>query len=239
LIVALLVPGFVGIFGTSNLYASSGFDEKKIKDDLYSVLKGLAMLFVLGKLVDLSDSSSDEQSSQPTSNPSEANEESGNASDNDSSIVTKKPPINDDKQTSNNDWTKQEVISLTVAEKEMSELLNSERKKRGLEPLKVDLRLVKVARAKSQDMIENNYFDHESPRYGLPFAMMKEINIYYTLAGENIAGASTVERAHRALMNSQGHRENILRPRFTHVGIGIVEGGPYGMMFSQEFIDKS
>ncbi|MTI84265.1 MAG: hypothetical protein FH756_10240 [Firmicutes bacterium] len=60
----------------------------------------------------------------------------------------------------------------------------------------------------------------------------------YTYAGENIAGASTVEIAHNALMKSQGHRENILRKEFTHVGIGIVKGGPYGMMFSQEFIRK-
>ena len=56
------------------------------------------------------------------------------------------------------------------------------------------------------------------------------------MAGENLAGAPTVERAHSGLMNSPGHRANILNPNFTHVGIGIVDGGPYGKMYTQTFI---
>jgi uncharacterized YkwD family protein len=128
---------------------------------------------------------------------------------------------------------------LTVDEQKMVVLVNKERTDRGLQPLQVDMSLVKVARMKSQDMITNNYFAHQSPKYGSPFDMMKAEGIKYTFAGENIAGASTVDIAHNALMNSPGHRANILNDKYTHVGIGIVKGGPYGMMFSQEFIRKA
>mgnify|MGYP001194566927 CR=1 FL=1 len=130
------------------------------------------------------------------------------------------------------------VQGLTAAEQKMVNLVNKERTSRGLPALKVDMELVNMARDKSQDMIANNYFAHQSPTYGSPFDMMKSYGINYTYAGENIAGASTVEIAHNALMKSQGHRENILRKEFTHIGIGIIEGGRYGMMFSQEFIRK-
>ena len=56
--------------------------------------------------------------------------------------------------------------------------------------------------------------------------------------GENLAGAPDVNFAHVNLMNSPGHRENILRPEFTHVGIGVVEGSQYGKIFTQQFIRK-
>ena len=144
----------------------------------------------------------------------------------------------DEEESFTEDWTKMEVTALTAQEEEMLELVNQERVEEGLNPLQVDLRLVKVARAKSKNMIEEGYFGHQSPTLGSPFEMMQELEIRYEFAGENIAGASTVQRAHEALMDSPGHRENILRDRFTHVGIGIIEGGPYGMMLSQEFIDQ-
>jgi len=68
--------------------------------------------------------------------------------------------------------------------------------------------------------------------------MMKAYGVTYRTAGENIAGNQSVQAAHTALMNSSGHRANILNPNYTHVGIGIVEGGPYGMMFTQMFVGR-
>ncbi|NLN06347.1 MAG: hypothetical protein GX167_01840 [Firmicutes bacterium] len=130
------------------------------------------------------------------------------------------------------------ISGLTQAEKHMLELVNAERVKAGLAPLIVDMELVKLARLKSEDMVKNGYFSHQSPTYGSPFEMMKAAGITYRIAGENIAGAPTVERAHSGLMNSPGHRANILHPAFTHVGIGIVNGGPYGMMFTQMFVGR-
>lgn len=128
------------------------------------------------------------------------------------------------------------VEGITAEEQLMVTLVNRERAKAGLQPLQVDLRLVELARMKSKDMIDLNYFSHTSPTYGSPFDMMKKAGVEYYTAGENLAGASTVEKAHEALMQSDGHRRNILNPSFTHIGVGIVKGGSYGMMFTQMFI---
>ncbi|WP_127017871.1 CAP domain-containing protein [Anoxybacter fermentans] len=131
-----------------------------------------------------------------------------------------------------------DIQGLTADERQMLNLINNERTKRGLAPLKVDMELVRLARMKSKDMIDNHYFSHISPTYGSPFEMMKNAGIVYRTAGENLAGASSVIRAHTNLMNSSGHRANILNPAFTHIGIGIVDGGPYGKMFTQLFIGR-
>ncbi|MEW6425350.1 MAG: CAP domain-containing protein [Bacillota bacterium] len=128
------------------------------------------------------------------------------------------------------------VKELTADEQRMVELVNQERARYGLPALKVNPELVKVARLKAQDMVANNYFGHTSPTYGSPFAMMKQFGITYRTAGENLAGAPAVEIAHRNLMNSPGHRANILNSSFTQVGIGVVEGSPYGKIFVQMFI---
>ncbi|MGB9904169.1 MAG: CAP domain-containing protein, partial [Desulfotomaculales bacterium] len=121
-------------------------------------------------------------------------------------------------------------------EQKMVALVNQERAKYGLAPLKVNMELVRVARLKAQDMVENNYFSHTSPTYGSPFEMMKQFGISYRTAGENLAGAPSVEVAHQSLMNSSGHRANILNPSFTQVGIGVAEGSVYGKIFVQMFI---
>jgi uncharacterized YkwD family protein len=128
------------------------------------------------------------------------------------------------------------VAGMTAEEQQMVDLVNQERTSRGLKALTVDMRLVKLARMKSQDMIDKGYFDHNSPTYGSPFDMMKNAGITYRTAGENLAGHRTVQGAHTGLMNSPGHRANILNANFTHIGIGIVDGGRYGKMFTQHFI---
>ncbi|AGB40106.1 uncharacterized protein with SCP/PR1 domains [Halobacteroides halobius DSM 5150] len=160
------------------------------------------------------------ETEQPTSNSTEA-------SDNSSPVSV----------TIETDWTAREVTSLTKAEEKMVEMVNQARVKKGLSPLKVDYRLVKIARAKSRDLIKEDYFSHYSPNYGSPFDMMRKLNINYYLAGENLAGASSVEVAFEELMKSKSHRNNILHPDFTHIGIGIIEGGPYEKMYTQEFVD--
>ncbi|WP_028547610.1 peptidoglycan-binding protein [Paenibacillus sp. UNC451MF] len=125
---------------------------------------------------------------------------------------------------------------LTHDEQKMVDLINKERKQEGLAPLKVIADVSYTARLKSQDMVENNYFSHNSPRYGSPFDMLQQRGITYTSAGENIACNETVEGAHRVLMESPGHRDNILDKDYTHIGIGVVKGGSCGKMFTQQFI---
>lgn len=125
---------------------------------------------------------------------------------------------------------------ITAQEQQMVSLVNQERTSQGLKALAVDMRLVKAARMKSMDMIKNNYFGHQSPVYGSPFDLLKSQGITYRTAGENLAGNSSVTNAHTGLMNSSGHRANILNANFTKIGIGIIKGGPYGLMITQEFI---
>lgn len=127
---------------------------------------------------------------------------------------------------------------LTAQEQQMLNLVNQERSRAGLAPLKVDMQVTRLARLKSQDMISKRYFSHQSPTYGSPFDMLKNNGVSYRTAGENIAGNGSVSGAHSALMNSAGHRANILKREFTHVGIGIIDGGQYGKMFTQLFIGR-
>ncbi|MBC2397895.1 serine protease [Clostridium tetanomorphum] len=134
--------------------------------------------------------------------------------------------------------TKTNATTLTDSEKQMIKLVNDARAQNNVPPLEVDMQLTNVARIKCQDMIDNNYFSHNSPKYGSPFDMIKSFGVKFVQAGENIAGNQSVENAHNSLMNSPGHRQNILNPNYTHIGIGIKAGGPYSNMFSQMFISK-
>ncbi len=121
-------------------------------------------------------------------------------------------------------------------EQEVIRLVNVERTKQGLKELKYDWELARVARYKSEDMRDNNYFSHNSPVYGSPFDMMKNFGIKYKAAGENIAkGQSTPEQVVKAWMNSSGHRANILSTKFTHIGVGYAKNGH---IWTQQFISK-
>jgi uncharacterized protein YkwD len=122
------------------------------------------------------------------------------------------------------------------AERQMLALVNEERVNVGLAPLELDPRLVPVARAHSSEMFRLKYFGHESPVSGSPFDRISAAGITFHRAGENLAYAHSVAVAHRGLMESPGHRENILRPEFTRIGIGVISAGPYGRMFTQLFL---
>jgi len=118
------------------------------------------------------------------------------------------------------------------------DMINQERLAAGLNPVKADLRLTAVGRAKANDMKVNNYFSHTSPTYGSPWAMMQQVGISVRWAGENISGNKSVAGSMAALMQSPGHRANILDPRFTHVGVGIAYGTAYGNLYVQEFLQQ-
>lgn len=128
--------------------------------------------------------------------------------------------------------------NVTDEEEELLKLINEQRAAYGLSALKIDSELQRVAKIKAQDLVDNNYFSHNSPTYGSPFDMMKSFGITYKAAGENIAGNSTLKGAVTAWMNSQGHRENILSNAYNYTGIGIVESKTYGKILVQMFIGK-
>ena len=120
-------------------------------------------------------------------------------------------------------------------EQRMLDLVNQERAAAGLRPLAPDPELTEVARQHSTDMFARGYFAHDTPEGLSPFDRMRAANVRFLTAGENLALAPTLSVAHTGLMNSPGHRENILRPQFGRVGIGIMDGGLRGLMISQEF----
>jgi uncharacterized YkwD family protein/spore coat assembly protein SafA len=124
-------------------------------------------------------------------------------------------------------------------EQQVIDLTNQERQKRGLNPLHLDWEVARVARYKSTEMRDKNYFAHESPTYGSPFQMLTAFDVNYRGAGENIAaGQTTPQEVVNSWMNSEGHRRNILDPNFTHIGVGYATGGSYGFYWTQMFITK-
>lgn len=127
---------------------------------------------------------------------------------------------------------------LTAEEQEVFDLINAKRVANGLTTLKIDDELQNVARIKAKDMVDNNYFSHNSPIYGSPFDMIKKFGISYKTAGENIAGNSSNSGAVNAWMNSKGHRANILNNSFNYTGVGVVKSPKYGKVYVQMFMGK-
>ena len=130
------------------------------------------------------------------------------------------------------------TTAMTTDEKEVFDLINNQRTQNGLSALKLDTETLRVARIKAQDMVDNNYFSHNSPTYGSPFQMLNRFKISYKTAGENIAGNSSNSSAVTAWMNSSGHKANILNSSFNYTGIGVVKSSRYGKVYVQIFLGK-
>ena len=130
------------------------------------------------------------------------------------------------------------TTAMTTDEKEVFDLINNQRTQNGLSALKLDTETLRVARIKAQDMVDNNYFSHNSPTYGSPFQMLNSFKISYKTAGENIAGNSSNSSAVTAWMNSSGHKANILNSSFNYTGIGVVKSSKYGKVYVQMFLGK-
>ena len=127
------------------------------------------------------------------------------------------------------------TFTMNEDQKVILNLVNKERVSRGLKPMKLNSKLNKLAKIKSDDMHRNSYFSHKSPVYGSPFDLMKRHNVDYMTAGENIAkGQNTPEFVMKSWMNSSGHRKNILNPRFQEMGVSRDEYG--NNIWTQMFI---
>lgn len=157
----------------------------------------------------------------------------GDKSDSSSDQGTKTPVTNAGGNTGSSDNSqKANSSSTSTYASQVVTLVNQERTKAGLSALTSDSALASMALDKAKDMYENNYFDHNSPTYGSPFDMMKAYGIRYTYAGENIAkGQRNPQEVMNAWMNSTGHRQNILSPNFTKIGVAYYNGE-----WVQEFI---
>ncbi|MDP2892645.1 MAG: CAP domain-containing protein, partial [Bacillota bacterium] len=97
--------------------------------------------------------------------------------------------------------------------------------------------LARVARYKSQDMVNKHYFSHYSPTYGSPFMMMEDFGLRFSAAAENIAmGQRTPAEVMAAWMSSAGHRANILSSAFTQIGVGAAKKADGTLIWTQMFI---
>ena len=123
------------------------------------------------------------------------------------------------------------------AEARMLKLVNDERTQAGLLPVKLDTGLTDAARAHSRDMLAKGYFAHQNTEGKGPADRVSAVGTRFAIVGENLALAPTVTIAHQGLMNSPGHRENIMSPQYHRVGIGVVDAGLHGKMFTQDFAD--
>ena len=99
--------------------------------------------------------------------------------------------------------------------------INSERTEAGLDALKIDSQLSQAAQSHSDSMARNDFFSHYGIDGSSPFSRMQNAGYSYSVAAENIAaGFQTPEAVVNAWMGSAGHRNNILNPNVTEIGIG-------------------
>lgn len=124
-------------------------------------------------------------------------------------------------------------------EYQLFDLTNAARVEHGLPYLTWDEHVQKTALKHSEDMAENQYFDHTNPKGQSPFDRMHEDDIYFLAAGENLAyGQNSSIFAHEGLMNSLGHRKNILQKDFEYLGVGVAFGDQSQPYYTENFYSK-
>ncbi|MDD5415853.1 MAG: CvpA family protein [Candidatus Daviesbacteria bacterium] len=123
----------------------------------------------------------------------------------------------------------------SASEDKMIEMVNKERVSRGIRALVFDVKLRDIARSHSEDMFKRGYFSHYSPEGQTVADRALNAGVDFLVIGENLAYAPSVELAGQGLMNSPGHRANILSADYGRIGIGVMDGGVYGKMFTQVF----
>ena len=129
------------------------------------------------------------------------------------------------------------IDDVKTLEQQVVDLVNRQRANYGLPLLKANWELSRVARYKSQDMIQKGYFAHQSPTYGSPFNMMESFGIRFTAAGENIAyGQRTPQEVMNDWMNSTGHRNNILSRVYNQISVGVAKASNGTYYWTQMFI---
>ena len=134
-------------------------------------------------------------------------------------------------------FTTTRVRTDAAAEEAMLRLINRERAQHGLKTLTLHKDARTVARAYSRRMLAEGYFSHRDNDGKTPFDRLRAGGVRYSAAGENLALAPTLALAHQGLMNSPGHRANILSRDYGKVGIGVIDAGRYGLMITQNFTD--
>jgi uncharacterized protein YkwD len=129
------------------------------------------------------------------------------------------------------------------SERQLVALTNRSRAAAGLRSLRVDSTLTSVARWRSKDMIDRDYFSHDIPGYGSVFRKLDSKGYCYRVAGENIGwntypDGDATAAIHRMFMDSSGHRANILGRAWEVIGVGAYKGSDGKKMWTVLFADK-
>ena len=127
---------------------------------------------------------------------------------------------------------------LRALELMMSVLVNADRLENDLPMLEYSPDLAGVARAHSADMVKHGFFDHFSPRTGKAGDRIRKARLPAIASAENLVIRDAIAAGQAALMESPGHRENILTADFTHIGIGIVENPKGQLVITQNFMTR-
>lgn len=140
---------------------------------------------------------------------------------------SEEPPVEQPEEPSVQEQYADEVLAL----------VNEERAKVGLSPLVLDEKLNTAAMIRANEIVEK--FDHIRPNGTSCFTVLQENNISYNAVGENIAeGQATPAQVMTGWMNSEGHRANILSPKYGKLGIGFVKSSSgYQYYWVQIFTD--
>ncbi|MBY0121713.1 CAP domain-containing protein [Bacillus sp. S/N-304-OC-R1] len=121
-------------------------------------------------------------------------------------------------------------------EYQLFDLTNADRVKHNLTVLQWDDHVRETARKHSKDMADQNYFSHTNLEGLSPFDRMSKDHVSFTMAGENLAtGQFSSIFAHEGLMNSLGHRENILRPEYRYLGVGVAFNSKSQPYYTENF----
>jgi len=241
----------VPAFADTNSNCDS-IDLNNSNSNSYILKKGASNSEVYDYLSDITTSNQNFEIKKPGADTKEITENTNKASIEINNHITDaiKPSVDNSEndQNSNQNTTKQETTtpskvennnsnsSVSSYEKQVVDLVNTERAKNGLSALTLDSSVSNVARTKSKDMATNNYFSHTSPTYGGAGDMLKQFGIKYTAYGENIAsGQKTPQEVVTAWMNSSGHRANILASDFTKIGVGYATDSSGKAYWTQMF----
>jgi uncharacterized protein YkwD len=119
----------------------------------------------------------------------------------------------------------------------IAKLTNIERVKAGLPELDVLPELMESAQAKAQDFIDNGYYGHISPEYGTPGEMVRLYVPDAKLVGENLtAAAKDAVDTFYGWIESSEHYNVMISPKYTHIGVGVVELEGGGRYWVQQFV---
>jgi uncharacterized protein YkwD len=122
--------------------------------------------------------------------------------------------------------TRQARVSAGTAEQDVLALVNRDRAAAGLGAVTWDPKLADIARAHSRDMADHDFVGHVSPRTGTALDRVHKGGLTPDLILENVGRAYSAQEVEAGFMASPGHRANVVEPRATKLGVGVVLGAP-------------